>query len=244
MHPWEKDLEAAFPDPEQRASVSAFLAGKVQPYVTRVEQQYAETEAARELHDALNGEQSAAAFMQIANALFGEDGAEAVYTALTAEDEPTPAAAEPEAATPGTPIAADEPLDLDKLPLEVRAAVDDYRARKAEEHYRADLERIKGKLGEGDELDEDEFALSVIAAEGDVDQAYEHYQQRMAKFRPSKEETVEETPKAPDVLGTQPGAGGGTADAPVIEKYDSLDDAFDAYFAEQQASAPTPVGAV
>jgi hypothetical protein len=72
--------------------VDQFLRETVQPHVTRVEQ--SRTPEAEELYNALN-ENPAEAFMAITTELWGEDAAETVRQALTAQSEPDSAAARP-----------------------------------------------------------------------------------------------------------------------------------------------------
>lgn len=241
--PWAADLESRFEDETTRTAVDAYLRETWQPRMTKLETDFAETEAARRLFEDLNGEQAADTFMAVTEAMFGEEHAQKVLAALSPETpEETPVV------TPETPAPAAEtpaPLNLDALPPEVRAVVEAHQAQERSAAWNTEVDRVKAEhFGENpDDFRADEFALSVVACEGDINKGLEHYNDRMATLFPAPVETPAETPP-PAALGTQPGAGGGSADAPVTETYATLDDALDSLVKDMAAPAPPAIGTV
>lgn len=234
--PWDKDLETAFADPEQRAAVDAFLRTNVQPHVTKLETDYAATQDARSLYNdltATDDEAAFGAFINVTRELYGDEAVQKLVEALV-PGEPAAPATEP-AAQPATPAE----LSLDNLPPQVRKAAEFVEQEEANREYDREMARIKAGLPEGTDLNEREFALSVMAAGGDFDQALDHYNERSSAWTPA----APETPPAPEPPAT---IGEGLAPQPTEEKYDTIDDALAAYFNETRASAaaPPPVGTV
>jgi hypothetical protein len=210
--PWAAALAENFTDPDQRAAVDQFLRETVQPHVTRVEQ--SRTPEAEELYNALN-ENPAEAFMAITTELWGEDAAETVRQALTAQSEPTPEptpAAQP--ATPPEPVAG---LD----PKRVEAVVTSFEKAEQAKAYKQAVDDFQTNLPEDEQKDfkEARFSPFLVAADGDWDAAYEGYKQWVADFKSeygappaAGDEPAPDTP--PAVLGsdTVPGT------APPVQK--------------------------
>lgn len=218
--PWSKDLETTFADPEIREAVDSFLRGTVQPHVTRLEQQSAD---ALELYKDLQNEDTAAqAYYSITEALFGDELADRVLAALDAD-----AAAEtPEPATPDD---------------EIKELLEERRANKQAQEYRNALDELKQSKGLGDDFHEDLFHPFVAGAGGDLDRAYDSYQEYMTQFA----SRLGGQPITPDAIPDPPPTLGDAPPAPPTEKqYLSVRDALDDFFAEQAVGPPPTVGSV
>jgi hypothetical protein len=226
--PWANDLNSLFEDEGVRGQVDTFLRDKVQPYVTQLEQRSKpseEQELAYQLYEDFQSDPSST-YLAITEELFGEDGAIAIQRAL----------AESYAVDDETPIATPTQTSADPRVLE---AVDYIERQRAQEAYDSDV----GQLAETDpDLDRDLLHPFVVAADGDIQAAYERYRHWYdgvkSKFVPAEEPVEAE---APAVIGSDVQ----TPAAPPTQKtYSSLDDALDDFFAEERGSAPPVVGAV
>lgn len=229
--PWSKDLETQFADPEIRAQVDAFLRGTVQPHVTRVEQQ---SRDAMELYNDLQNEDTAAqVYVAITQQLFGDDLADRVIEALQNDPESSVEAESTDA--------KDEESTEDE---ELRELLEERRADKQAKLYADALSKLKEDKGlsEDSEFHESLFHPFVAGAGGDLDAAYDAYQEYVAQFKaafgaaPTPEDGA---PTPPPVLGDA------TPPAPPTEKvYGSIADAVEDVFAEMRATAPPTVGSV
>lgn len=230
--PWANDLASMFDDEGIRTQVDSFLREKVQPYVTNLEQRSKpspEVELATQLYTDLR-EDPSSTYLAITEELFGEDGALAIQRALAesfgvgVEDEPAPT--QPSG-------------DLDPR---VARAVEHIERQQAREAYDNALAEIRVK---DPELNEELFHPFVVAADGDVETAYQGYKQWHDQAKSQFGSTGEEldvTPAAPPVIGSDVQ----TPAAPPVQKtYSSFDDAMDDFLADMRGgSAPPVVGSV
>lgn len=220
--PWQADLEQYFEDPTARAAADRYLRERVQPHVTRLEQ---DTAPARQLYSDLQ-ESPEEAYLRLTEALWGEEAVQQVLDALGTEQQ--------QPAAPAAPAPAD-------LAPEVKEAVEHYQAQKRQEAYEAEIKRVKPLVG--DDFDANEFHPFVLAAEGNFDTAVAGYQQWLTAVRSKYGPAAPEQPAAPPALGTH--TGGGTPPPPVAPKYDSIDAALEATMDEiRSQNAPTTVGQV
>ena len=126
--PWHKEAEARFTDPTARAAFDSYMREVNAPYVTKLEQDRAEAQrAAAEavdkawVLDAIN-EDPAAAIADIFSQVYGEDASARVSALIAAGFSVEDA---------GGIVEQEETLDLDKLPAEVREAVEYAQTQKA-----------------------------------------------------------------------------------------------------------------
>lgn len=213
--PWANDLATAFPDEATRTQVDQFLRGTVQPHVTKTEQEAAN---ARKLYDAFanDGDQ---AFLDVAAELYGDQEATqiATFLGLDAGESSTPQAP----AT--TPQAQRDP--------EVQALLDERRERQEAEAFKSEFD----KVNTDGVLDYDLF-VPFVAKAGSFDQARKDYLAHQAALREAAGVTTPtpETPTPPPVVG---GEAQGAAVPPTEEKYETVNDAIDAFAAEERARA-------
>ena len=221
--PWSSDLEEFFEDPAARARADEFMRSKVQPRMTQLETQIAERKPAYELYDALVGEESDATLAQVVSEL-RPDIADQFMSLLE----------------PQEPITDEEPVHQQlELPPELQEMIEERTAAKEAEDYDNEIARVQALHPE---LVPTEFHPFVAGAEGDFDLALEHYKtwQQEVRQRYGGAPTPQPEPApAPQALATSQ-----TQAPPVQEKYESLDDAFDAFFAEQRGTGTSPVGVV
>lgn len=225
--PWDEDLAARFQNANQRRNVAEFLREKVQPHLTKVEQQAAQrNENAERLWNDFR-QDSDGTFERIATELYGADHAKRMLNALRTEDTPAP------------DFDAPDELDLDELPQEARETIEWAQAEKQKQQWNALLADVAEKNPDLT-VDEELFTPFVIASEGRVDQAVESYKEWLAKFPGAKteeaaEEAAEET--APPVVDGKVGRTGREA----AREPQSMDEALaDMYAMMKQADTPPP----
>lgn len=149
--PWAKDLEATFEDPAVRAQVDAYLREKQQPYITKLEQEKAELEGKAWVFDGLQ-EDPAATLREVAEQVYDVATADRIVELLEQGKsvEAAEAQAVAEASTPEAAAAkAADQVDLDKLPPEVREAVEFARAEKARREAEATEKTNQDAIAEG-----------------------------------------------------------------------------------------------
>lgn len=213
--PWSQDLASTFEDEAIRGQVDGFLREKVQPYLTRVEQESAE---ARRLYDAFS-EDPRSTYLDVTTQLFDLDTAKAIadYLDLLEADES-------EDETPEVQQSA--------IPPEVQALIDERNEAQERAAFEAEFESTKARYPQVD-LDFDLF-VPFVARTGDWDEAVKQYvahtEAFKAKFAPQTEQAPTPT-QAPPVLGSE-----GTTAPPVQEQPQSLDAAIDEFMDEQRAA--------
>lgn len=245
--PWEKDLAERFEDESVREQVSAFLGETVQPYVTRIEQEARPSRDATRLWEGFN-ENPVETYVQVSRELYGPEVAERVAAILQGE---SPEEHEPSESTPPAPSEEEQEtqgVSFDDLPVEVKEAVARQQAEEQRQAYYSEIERVKTENAETLPKDEegnprlnvDLFHPFVVAADGDFDAAFEAYTEFYSQAKnefgiqvPSGEEV--EVP--PATINSETRDAGETP--PQEVKYDSLEDAMDAFFDEQNAPPPT-----
>jgi hypothetical protein len=232
--PWDADLAERFPDEATRSAVSAYLGEKVQPYVTNLEQSNAQ--AKELLEDFRTAPKDT--FLEVAQELID---AEALSPGDVTEfiNSLTPAEqAEVQAQVEGQPPRA----DLSQLPPEVQEIVNERATEKQRTQEKAafDAEFARVKAANPTvEFDESLF-IPEVARLGDFDSAVASYQERYGPYlawrkeNPLPESTETTTTPAPQTVGSGEAEGG--TQPPTQEKYDNLDDAIEAHFAERRAT--------
>lgn len=227
--PWQSDLAEFFSDADTRNQVDSFLRQKVQPHVTRLEQDRSVDQAAQQLYRDLNDD-PIATYLALSEEIYGPEATEAVRTSLQSfyDQQETPPAAE----------TTEPPAPLDPR---VEALLQKEAKAEAEKAYAAELARVKGDDNPDGVVDA-WFHPFVVTAEGDFDAALTGYKQWLADAgvqTPASTQVTEPTVPAPAVIGSDVTPG---TPPPVQKTYGSLDEAFEDYFAEQRAAAPAPVG--
>lgn len=252
--PWDSDLAAAFEDEELRTQVSEFLGEKVQPYVTKIEQDSKPNRDAQRLWEGFN-EAPVDTYIAVSREIYGPEVADKVAAILQGEEpaEETPASdttdtTETEEETPASTKPA-----FDDLPPEVKEVVAQVQAEKQKAAYYEEIDRVtqehaddlpKGE-DEKPQLNVDLFHPFVVSADGDFDKAWDAY----AAFQSQAKETFgikvpevgeDGKPIPPTAIDSQ--TRDASATPPQEVKYGSLDEAMDAFFDEQKTPPPT-VGA-
>lgn len=251
--PWDADLETAFADPEIREQVSAFLGEKIQPYVTRVEQEARPNRDATRLWDELN-ERPDATTIQVVKELWGQETADEFIKVL--EGGRVGAAAEEQDADVEEDRADDNGMaqrqstTIDDLPPEIRELYAEAQQNKQREAYYSELERITAEHAEELPKDEDGnplleaelFHPFVAAADGDFDAAWNGY---LAFEEQARKRFGIEVPNPEDIPPTV--IDGETRDAsatpPVEKDYEGdIGAAIDDFMLDQQTAPPTVGG--
>lgn len=227
--PWENDIRQSFTDPQVAAQVDNFLRARVQPRVTQLEQQVAQTKDATELWDAFHSNPEGtfnAIRAQLVEA--GYDVAEANAIAGNAQAE---AAAAPPPAAQTAAAQAEDPR--------VAEMYADWTRTRELSAYDAEIERITADPANAD-IDPNLYHTYVSAADGDFEQAinmYRHHvtniltrygidpaeatlQQAQAAAQVAEGEQRQES-GAPPVMGQ--GAGGAGAPVPTQPEYQGRD---------------------
>lgn len=244
--PWSDDLEAAFEDEDLRSKVNEFLGDKVQPYVTRIEQEARPSRDATRLWDQFN-DQPVDTFVQVGTELWGKEVADQIVSVLQGEspapsDEDTDVDVDDEETDDESTQVA-----FDDLPPEVQNAVAKQQQEDQRKAYYEEIDRVKtdyaDKLPKDEEgnpqLNVDIFHPFVLTAQGDFDAAAEAF---LSWRDTAKSEFGINIPNADDV-DAPPVINSDTKNAsgkpPQTEEYESLDDAMDAFFKEQDSPPPT-----
>lgn len=254
-NPWDSDLASAFEDEETREAVSAFLGEKVQPYVTKLEQESKPDRDASLLWEQFH-EEPVATTIQVIRELYGEEKADAFTAILQGENAPeAPESGDVSKETEEAPT--EEPTDtsikFEQLPTEVQELIQSQKLEESKRAYYSEIDRIreahKDELPKDDEgnprLDADMFHPFVVAAEGNFDEAYNGFQNwvktalKEAGVNTETEETDGNTP--PPTIDSK--TRDASAQVPAQPKNQTLDGAMDEMFEELKAPPPT-VGAV
>lgn len=230
--PWAQDLQQTFTDPQIAADVDAFLRGHVQPHMTKLEQQYAETEAARQLYQAYETD-AEAANVAVNRQLYGDNYADQMAASLGRTDllsQQAAQAAQPAPTQVTAPQQAALPPEYQEMYTEwsaakQQAAYDDAKSAFLTDPQYAD---IKPDLF-------DPFVAGATTWEEAVG-AYRAY---AANFSQNGN-TNAPPPQPPPTLGsTAVGAPGSTPSYPAGE---SLSDAIDGIFSENKPLPPPTLG--
>lgn len=254
--PWDSDLEEAFEDEDVRQQVSDFLGQKVQPYVTKVEQEARPSRDASRLWQGFE-QQPVETSVQVVRELYGADVADRFAELLQGGSSEEEAAAQVQEETDvdvsDTSAAEDEgtkgKISFDDLPPQVQNAIAEQEQEKQRVAYYAEIDRVKEeyadelpKVGEGDEaevnLNVDLFHPFVVAANGDFDAAAKAYIQWLGEAQEQfgiKVPDNVETP--PPTIDSQTRDAGATP--PQSKEGQSLDEALDEFFEEQKSPPPT-----
>lgn len=230
--PWAQDLQQTFTDPQIAADVDAFLRSRVQPHMTKLEQQYAETEAARQLYQAYETD-AEAANVAVNRSLYGDNYADQMAASLGRTDllsQQAAQTAQPAQTQAAAPQQAALPPEYQEMYTEwsaakQQAAYDDAKTAFLTDPQYAD---IKPDLF-------DPFVAGATTWEEAVG-AYRAY---AANFSQNGN-TNEPPPQPPPTLGsTAVGAPGSTPSYPAGE---SLSDAIDGIFSENKPLPPPTLG--
>lgn len=214
--PWQADIEANFEDPAVRATVDAFLRSKIQPRMTQLEQQIANTANARQLWEAFQQDPNAA-YASITRELWGDELAEEAFRAMEAKQNAAnqPPAAPP-AAAPAEPAAPQQPV----MDPRYEQMFEEWQRQQELAAYDAEIERITSDPANAD-IDANLIHTFVAAAEGDFDEAILRYREFatnfMLRYGMTPGEVAEQQAAAPAVLGQD--AGGAGAAPPTQVEY-------------------------
>lgn len=230
--PWQDDLEAQFSDPTVRSQVDDFLRGKVQPYVTQLEQSSAPNRDAERLWQDFSTKPTET-FGAVAVEIFGQEEADKMFAALRESD------ATPDSGAGADPDNPEFAVDEQALPANVREAVEYVNSQRQEEQFKTALDQVKADNPDVN-IVEELFYPFISAAEGDWDIAVQTYKTWADKAQDAfggadipDEINLDNTP--PPTLSPETG----TTAPPQQEKYENLDDAMDAWFAETKGAPPT-----
>jgi hypothetical protein len=235
--PWAADLAVYFEDEAARATADRYLREKIQPRMTKFEQEQSEYAPAREFFDDLRSDPAATALALIAE-IYGEDVADKMEEMVAAGVDPAVAA---EAATEGTPPAPIADPELEEIKAERRAE-------KVKATYDAEQTRVLAKP-EAQALplpfDKAQFAVFVSQEEGNFDRAltaYATFQASVVQAAGIQAPAPQADPTAPTTLGSQPG--GAPAAVPAVNRKMTMEEALDETLAEMRSQGVTPVGTV
>lgn len=230
--PWSADLAGLFPDEAVRGQVDGYLREKVQPRVTKMEQDLAQYRPAHQLYDDFQSSPLDTT-LNVVEQLFEGADLEAVKAALGIAPEAAPAT------PPVTPAQADTDPRL-------KPALDDWEAR---EQQRVWDEQIAPLKAQDARLTDEILAPFVVGSGGDFEKAFSAYQAHQAQqvealkalgWSPPPEFVA---PPAPSTLGAGEGAAA-AAPPPIAKKYASVSDALDDVMddlAAQRAAAPATI---
>lgn len=250
--PWEDDVAAAFEDEDIAQKVSAFLGEKVQPYVTKVEQEAAPNRDAANLYTAF-AEQPVETSIQTTRELYGDEIADKFAALLsggdTAEEAATKVQAQTAVDVTDQTAATSKQIEFDQLPPEVKEQFAQQSAKNQREAYQAELDKTieahKAELtpegAEGPQFDKELFHPFVVASQGDFEKAFTAYQnfqnQAKEKWGIQVPDTGDGKTTPPPVMNSTTKASG--TKPPQEVKYESLDEAMDAFFEEANQAPPT-----
>jgi len=236
--PWANDLQELFTDEGVRGNVDAFLREKVQPYITKIEQDSAADRRAKNLWDQFS-EDPYATFEQVAVEIYGEDVADKIKRAMDDEGDP-----DAQAQAIDEVVAESEDseslFDLKDLPPEVRRLVEEKQELEAEAAFDDEIKEVKEWMSENNiPFDEEVFYPFVANAEGDIELAVDHYQAWVEKaegtFGIKLDGADEEISVPPQTISSESRQ---AAPPPQAPSYESLDEAMDDWLKEENAPPP------
>jgi hypothetical protein len=228
--PWSQSLQQAF-TPEQAAAVDAWARANVQPYVTRLEQQYAETEAARQLLGAFETDADAANVAvqrQLYGDAYGDQFAAAIgRTDLVVNQAPAQPQYQPQQAAQPQQPAVDPKYDEMYQEWNAQRQEQQYEEAKATFLQDPQYRDINPELFDG-----------FVAGAETWEDAVNAYRAFAAQFAQSAEPAAQpET--APPVMGS--GTVGGNGSTPTYPR-ETLSEAIDGIFSENKPLAPPVIG--
>jgi hypothetical protein len=253
-NPWDDDLAEKFEDEDVREAVSEFLGEKVQPYVTKLEQESKPDRDATLLWEQFH-EEPVSTTIQVIRELYGEDKADAFAAILQGEETEAPESGDVTKENEGERTEPSEPTDtsvkFEQLPPEVQEMIQNQKLEESRKAYYSEIDRIKeehkDELPKDDDgnprLDADTFHPFVVAAEGNFDEAYKGFQSWIDAARREAGLVTEEATEGnepPPVFSSK------TRDAsskvPAQPKNQTIDGALDEMFEELKAPPPTVGG--
>ena len=226
--PWSQSLQQAF-TPEQAAAVDAWARANVQPYVTRLEQQYAETEAARQLLGAFEADADAAN-VAVQRQLYGDEYGDQFAAAIGRQDlvvNAPPQVQQPQQVQQPAQPAPDPRYEEMYKAWSDQQAEQQYEDAKSSFLSDPQYADIKPELFDG-----------FVAGAETWEDAVNNYRAFAAQF--AQANAPEQVPEqAPPVMGS--GATGGAGSTPTYPK-ETLSEAIDGIFAENKPLAPPVIG--
>lgn len=237
--PWGQDLSQAFSDPQIAADVDAFLKRTVQPRVTQLEQQYAETEQARQLYQAYEADPEAAN-IAVNRTLYGDDYADQLAASLNRADlmaGPAAQAAQQQYQQQVRPQPQPAAAPTPAVPPEYQEMYQEWSNNKQQTAYD---EAKAAFLADPQYADVNPKLFDPFVAGAETwEQAVGSYRAYAANFAQNGNSN-EQPPQPPPTLGSDAvGAPGSTPTYPD----ENLDEAIDGMFSENKPGAPPTLGA-
>jgi hypothetical protein len=232
--PWDPDLQERFDDPAVRKRVDQFMREKVQPYVSRLEQESAPDRNASRLWEAFHADPYTT-HEQITREIYG-DRADEIIAVINGEEVP-------ESQEPASSDPVDKPDTADPLaglPDDVKEFVQEGIEAKREREYLEVLGTVEAELAEKEiPFDRELFEPHLIAQEGDLERAKASYSEWVGKAKETFgiQVPTEGIAKPPPTLGGSNSSGGSAP--PQAKEYDSIGAALDDFFAEESSPPPT-----
>lgn len=222
--PWADKLSVF--DESTRAQVDAFLRTEVQPYVTRLEQQTSELEAAGQLYNDLQSD-PLQTYVDLTHEMLGDEIAEAVIATIR------------ETAASNDAPDADTSPNTDPVVEQMKR---DYIATQEQKEYADALAKAKSKHPD---IVEDLFHPFAAATDGDMEAAYQGYKVWLEQAKQTFG-TPEAPPPAPTPAPPTLGSDTANPPAPPTQKqYRNIGEALDDMFDEIKVkTAPPTVGSV
>jgi len=238
--PWANDLAEIFADDATRGQVDEFLRSKIQPYITKLEQESAPDRNASRLWDAFHSD-PIATYEQVTREIYGEEEAERIMAAVRGQSDDDDLSDIDIDAELGDDD--DDTIDMDKLPPEVREYVEEGIREKERQQYEAMLSDVEKEMGELDPpvpFKSTQFEPYLIAYDGDLEAAKAAYVEWVNEARQTFGLNLPKPGELqpPPTIGSDTQAAGGGA-PPQQEEFTSFDDAIDSFFAEQKQPPPT-----
>lgn len=246
--PWDSDLETAFEDEDVRQRVSDFLGSKVQPYVTKVEQDSKPNRDATRLWKGFE-ESPVDTSVAVVKELYGDDIADQFASLLqggaSVEDAAKKVEDDTQVDVTDTSAVADGKVKFEDLPPQVQNAVAAQEQDTQRKAYYNEIDRVKTENADklpkdaedNPQLDVDLFHPFVVAANGDFDEAAQAYFKWIDQAKSQFGIKVPTTDDIPVVVNSE--TKDSSAKPPTEETFDSLDDAMDSFFKDQQTPPPT-----
>lgn len=238
--PWAQDIQQRFQDPAVQAQVDAYMREVVQPRQTQLEQQYAETEAARQLYTAYETD-AEAANVAVNRQLYGDDYANQMAASLGRTDLLTQQAAA--VTQPASAPAAPTQQQAAPVPPEYQEMYQEWSEAKQQRAYDdAKSTFLAATDPQGNKVYADikpELFDPFVAGASTWEEAVGAYRAYAANFAQNGNSN-EPPPQPPPALGsTAVGAPGSTPSYPAGE---SLSDAIDGIFSENKPLPPPTLG--
>ena len=239
--PWANDLAEIFADDSTRSQVDEFLRSKIQPYITKLEQESAPDRNAARLWDAFHSD-PIATYEQVTREIYGEEEADRIMSAVrnqVDEEDLSDVDIDDELSD----VSDEDTINMDKLPPEVREFVEEGLREKERQQYDALLSDVEKEMAAMDPpvpFKSTQFEPYLIAYDGDLDAAKAAYVEWVNEARQTFGLNLPKPGELqpPPTIGSDTQSAGGGA-PPQQETYASFDDAIDSFFAEQKQPPPT-----